>query len=190
MKEDILDRIDEATMEVDFKSDISDEEEEEVNEVDADDIATHFDDKRDEIAKVSALAKHLDIDDIDEIDNTGGNSYSVGNREYLILTNDEADEAVEDYIRDSIVYFKPGFLINFISDAFDDEIAEGDRENVVRDIQKLDEDEANEQLIRLIGGNWDSLVTDAILSDGRGHFLSGYDGDEVEEGDYLLYRTN
>jgi hypothetical protein len=48
----------------------------------------------------------------------------------------------------------------------------------------------------LIDRLWDidSLVEDAISADGRGHFLSSYDGDENEETvngqTFYIYRTN
>ena len=42
--------------------------------------------------------------------------------------------------------------------------------------------------------DWDHFVQDAVSSDGRGHFLSGYDGAENEEKVdgvwYFIYRTN
>ena len=38
--------------------------------------------------------------------------------------------------------------------------------------------------------NFDDFVEDAVRADGRGHFLAGYDGNENEQGDFYLYRTN
>jgi hypothetical protein len=31
-------------------------------------------------------------------------------------------------------------------------------------------------------------MKDAISTDGRGHFISSYDGEENEQGDYYIYR--
>ena len=39
-------------------------------------------------------------------------------------------------------------------------------------------------------GNFDSFVQHAIAADGRGHFLSSYDGEENEAGEFFVYRTN
>jgi hypothetical protein len=36
----------------------------------------------------------------------------------------------------------------------------------------------------------DAFVEDAISADGRGHFLSNYDGEEVKQGEYFIYRVN
>lgn len=35
-----------------------------------------------------------------------------------------------------------------------------------------------------------ACVADAIRCDGRGHFLSQYDGEEVEAGEFFIYRLN
>ena len=42
----------------------------------------------------------------------------------------------------------------------------------------------------VFGPSMDEFIEDAISSDGRGHFLSPYDGEENEEGDYFIYRIN
>ena len=34
----------------------------------------------------------------------------------------------------------------------------------------------------------DKFVDDAIDTDGRGHFISSYDGEEVEAEEYFIYR--
>lgn len=36
----------------------------------------------------------------------------------------------------------------------------------------------------------ESFISDCISIDGRGHTLSGYDGEEHEQGNYYIYRTN
>ena len=36
----------------------------------------------------------------------------------------------------------------------------------------------------------DEFITDAIDADGRGHFISWYDGREHEQNDLFIYRTN
>jgi hypothetical protein len=82
-----------------------------------------------------------------------GNTVCIAGMEFLVLTDDEADEALDDYLE-----------------------------------QLLDEPE-------MVSGadspyfNRDAWKRDAAM-DGRGHSLSGYDGDEHECGDYYLYRTN
>jgi len=48
---------------------------------------------------------------------------------------------------------------------------------------------ANDAIFKLIK-DFNKFVQEAIATDGRGHFLSGYDGNENEQGDFYLYRTN
>ena len=52
---------------------------------------------------------------------------------------------------------------------------------------------ANDAILALIkktDGGLDGFVEDAISADGRGHFLSSYDGDENEENGFYIYRTS
>ena len=96
-----------------------------------------------------ALAAHLNTTDVELLYE---NTYKADGAEYLVLTDDEADEHLETCL-DSIL---------------DDGCVEGadspyfDREAWKRDAKM----------------------------DGRGHFLSGYDGNEDEFGDFFIYRTN
>jgi hypothetical protein len=49
----------------------------------------------------------------------------------------------------------------------------------------------NEPIKAMLGHNLDSCLDDAIDTDGRGHFLSSYDNEEIELGDDLYaYRLN
>ena len=38
--------------------------------------------------------------------------------------------------------------------------------------------------------DFDDFIDDAVSSDGRGHFISRYDGDENEQDGYYIYRCN
>jgi len=101
-------------------------------------------------------------------------------REYLICTDAEADELAREYILDSVWAFDPSFLVQHIPALSQNQIA------------KLQEDfeDANEGLLGLIE-DIDYFVEDAIRAGGRGHFLSFYDGEEVELKDgRFAYRQN
>lgn len=51
--------------------------------------------------------------------------------------------------------------------------------------------ESANSLVKSLIVDLDHFVSDAISADGRGHFLSGYDGVEIElDGDFYAYRTN
>jgi hypothetical protein len=166
--------------------------------------------------KISALASFLDVKP-DTISDNGWAFESddeVG--EYIVLTDSEADDAVKEYIEESIWAFNTDFLLSQMTledvikyygfeDTYYDEDTEedveiGDDEEVfymnagmsleehIKEIQEKYED-GNQELLRLID-DIDDFVDDAVSSDGRGHFLSSYDGNENEEGKYYIYRTN
>ncbi len=130
------------------------------------------------------LAAHLgiDADDVTEA-SYGENMYDAGGLgEYLVLSDSEADDAAREYIEDSLWAFRPGFLVSYVGEGIDTDI--------IARLQERCED-ANQAVRRLVGDRLDEMVEDAISADGRGHFLSGYDGEEVElEGDRYAYRVN
>lgn len=130
--------------------------------------------------KKKALADWLGCE-LADIDDGEDNQYTYGNEEYLVLTDEEADQLADNYIRDSVWAFNASFIEAFVPD--------GITEDIIKIIQEKYED-ANKPLLSLIGDNLDMFIRDAIASDGRGHFISMYDGEEVEEGDYFIYRTN
>ena len=110
------------------------------------------------------------------------------NNDYLVLTDEEADEKAAEYIKDSVWAFTPSFIIDHSG--------------------ALDHDKASEQVVKAIGeqcesGNaamtnliddMDEFIEDAISADGRGHFMSSYDGNENEETvegqTFYIYRMN
>ena len=142
--------------------------------------------------RIKALAKYLELtkEEEKEIYYESYDIYCYGNQEYLVLTDDEADEKVAEYIKDSVWAFNPSFLSSH------SDIDEG--------VFKLLQDKcesANEAVLKLIK-DFDKFVEDAVGTDGRGHFLSSYDGEENEIGlfkffcpeynneTYYIYRTN
>jgi len=133
--------------------------------------------------KENALAKYLDED----LDNISESSYDdclfeVGSREYLVLTDEEADQRAADYIKDSLWAFNPSFLASYCDlpkemfKAVQDK-CEGGNDAVLQCVERAE-------------GGLDGFVEEAISADGRGHFLNTYDGNENEEGDYFIYRVN
>ena len=60
---------------------------------------------------------------------------------------------------------------------------------MVKSFQEKHCESANDTILALID-DLDEFVQDAISSDGRGHFLSSYDGEEVETENYYIYRIN
>ena len=131
--------------------------------------------------KLQTIKQYLDcnINDLDWHDwGSDGAEFLLGHKGYLVLTDDEADKAVEDYIKDSVWAFNPSFLAS--------------HSEVNEDIFKLLQDkcEDSNQVILNSIRDIDDFISDAIGCDGRGHFISSYDGEENELNDYFIYRTN
>ena len=131
------------------------------------------------MTKKDTLAKFLDVN-VDDIEEGYGNALGINGEEYVVLTDEEADEGARDYIVESIWAFNPSFLSPYLPEGVDEE--------AIKIIQAKCEG-ANEPLKNMID-DLDLFVEDAIAADGRGHFLSFYDGEESEEGEYFIYRVN
>lgn len=101
-------------------------------------------------------------------------------REYLVLTDKEANKAAADYIRDSVWAFRPEWLAEQTDLPIE----------VFEALGPTLYESANDAILKIIGDNFDDFVTEAIKADGRGHFLAGYDHTENEWRDYFIYRTN
>ena len=138
------------------------------------DNATEMCDQHD-MPKVLALAHHLDSIDFEDVEGFIDN-------DYLVYTDEEADEAVREHIEETVWAFNPSFLqahTDVDSKAF----------NVLQGSMSEDANEAIKAMIK----DFDAFVDDAVSSDGRGHFLSPYDGREipiqVDRTVYYIYRV-
>ena len=125
------------------------------------------------------LAEFLECD-VDDIETSYDDStFELGNKEYLLLTDSEAYVRARDNIKDSIWAFSSWFLASH----------SGLDEEIIKHLQEKCEG-ANDVLLKSIK-DIEFFVADAIACDGRGHFLSSYDGNEQQINDNLfLYRTN
>ena len=105
---------------------------------------------------------------------------STQDSEYIVLTEEEAEEKAAEYIRESVWAFNSWFLLDYVPEGVTTEA-----------IEKLQEhcEGANDPLLSMIE-DFDEFVSDAIAADGLGHFLSSYDGDMHEHGDFVIFRTN
>lgn len=138
--------------------------------------------------KIELLAKHLEIN-TEEIEQSSYNEnlFEVGNNEYLVVTDEEADEETKDYIKETVWAFSASFLANFTDlpkemfTAIQDK-CENANDPILTVIERVD-------------GGLDEFVSQAVKADGRGHFLSSYDGNENEVRDedgelFYIYRKN
>jgi len=134
--------------------------------------------------RVKALKNHLELNDeeTNQITLENGKYFHFGDKEFLVLTEDEAEEKATDYIKESVWAFNSSFLSSHT----------GIDEDVFKLLSEKCES-SNDAILSMIK-DFDHFVGDAISSDGRGHFIASYDHDEhIEEinGDeYFIYRTN
>lgn len=108
------------------------------------------------------------------------------NNDYLVLTDEEADEKAAEYIKDSLWAFNASFIIDHSKLPYD-------AIDMIKNYQDTQCERANETIEALIE-DMDEFISDAISADGRGHFMSTYDGNEYEEtieGEtFYIYRIN
>lgn len=141
--------------------------------------------------KRKALAKFLECDPNDVIDlSSNAGEFIVSRKEYRVMTDEEATQAARADILDSVWAFNPDFLARFTPEGVD--------EDAIKAIQANGRCESNNPTLRRLLMDEDRFTAEAISEDGRGHFLSGYDGEEHEvitEGEdgcvtFYIYRTN
>jgi enamine deaminase RidA (YjgF/YER057c/UK114 family) len=98
----------------------------------------------------------------------------IDGEEWTLFTDEEANKAVKSYIEESLWAFNKSFLSG----------QTGLPEEVFSTLQQGCES-SNDAILSIVEkcGDMDTLVSDAVSSDGRGHFLSPYDGHEKEWGD-------
>ena len=134
--------------------------------------------------RVKALKNHLELNDeeTNQITLENGESFHYGDKEYLVLTEDEAEEKATDYIKESVWAFNSSFLSSHT----------GIDEDVFKLLSEKCES-SNDAILSMIK-DFDRFVGDAISSDGRGHFIASYDHyehiEEINGDEYFIYRTN
>jgi len=113
--------------------------------------------------------------------------------EYAIGTDAECDAAVSDNIKESVWAFNASFLVQHIGmsiPSLSDVLESG-----IRALQEKQREGCNQEIFDAIS-DFPEFVKDAVRADGRGHFLSHYDGEEIELGkdangdNIYAYRTN
>jgi len=109
--------------------------------------------------------------------------FSIGSREYLVVSEDEARELAVQDIKQSLWAFNTDFIIDHTTLPYE-------AGEMVRSFQEDKCEGANETLLALVGDFFGELVDDAISADGLAHFLATYDGEEEQVEDWLIYRRN
>lgn len=135
--------------------------------------------------RIQALAKHLGCD-VSEISESrfGENLFHAEGGEFLVLTDEEADETAEQEIRESLWAFNASFIASHTKNGLDDEA-----EKALADMQGRLCESAN-PIVEALIEDMDHFISDAIRADGRGHFISRWDGEENESGQFFIFRIN
>jgi hypothetical protein len=145
-------------------------------------------------AKKETLASFLGCEP-EELEQTkyDQNLFEYGEESYLVLTDGEADEYARRYILDSLWAFNTDFILPRSRIELD----ESNEEQILKALKSVQEKlcESANPLIKALLEDEKEFVEDAIAADGRGHFLSQYDGAEEEnryddETIYYIYRQN
>ena len=133
-------------------------------------------DKEQFIALLYHLTANEGQQDWDDVDNMIG-------KDYLVLTDNEADRMVGNYIEETVGMFNPSFLSDYT----------GIDEDVFVTLQKAGKYDAVKQIV-LRNDNSGAFALAAVQADGRGHFLATYDFNEhevtVNDTTYYIYRVN
>lgn len=127
-----------------------------------------------ELDNKHALANYLGCKP-EELEGECNSAFSYGGEEYLVLTDSEADEAVSDYIKESLWAFNAVFILQACKLDYNANVSDSLKKSC-------------ENCKKTCGLEYFTEL--AIQADGRGNFLSGYDGEENEEGEYFIYRIN
>lgn len=131
--------------------------------------------------------EYYDASDVRETDSHFGlEVYETPNGDFAVGTSDAADDAAKEYIEMTAWAFSASFLSEFT------ELPE----EMFAAVQEQCEG-ANDAVLKCIEmkeGGIDAFAELAISHDGRGHFLSPYDGEELEQkvnGEWVnMYRVN
>lgn len=135
------------------------------------------------MTKIEALAKYLKVNPTDLFEEESFR-FSIGREEYLVLTDREADEMASECIRRDLWAFNPQFIAAHTKK----NLTQNHIEALSEMQKKLCEDA--QDIIEGLIEDLDFFIEDAIAADGRGHFLSPYDGEENQSGPFFIYRTN
>jgi len=141
------------------------------------------------LEQVAAQVMGCGVDELTEetYDNYGLKVFSACGLEYAIGTDEEADEAIKQYMQDSVWTFRPEFIASHTK--------AGASNGMIKAIIALQEscEDCNDDIKSLIE-DMDDFISDAVSADGRGMFLSPYDSEEQEiviDGEYYFaYRLN
>jgi hypothetical protein len=127
-------------------------------------------------AKIVGLAEHLDIDSEDANDISISDdecTFEIHGGEWLVCTDEEADEKASEDILQTLWAFNTDFLLGFMPTYISESMVDACKEKY---------EDSNDDILQLIkaGSGLEKFIQDAIASDGRGHMIDLYSGAEEE----------
>lgn len=115
--------------------------------------------------------------------------------DFLVTDEEGRKAAAREYIEETLWAFNTSFIMSHSK--IRGGLSTREYDEVEKSINKLQGElcESANSLIKALIEDMDEFIEDAISSDGYGHFLSQYDGDEIEytteDGEELyIYRQN
>lgn len=119
---------------------------------------------------IIALAEEFGCAVKDIVENSS-TEYQIDGIEYKVLTEEQADEEMVEYVEETLWAFNPSFLADVTDmpiEVFEVlcEKCEGGNEDIRSIVDKT--------------CGIEELAEEAVRWDGRGHFLNSYDGGEIE----------
>lgn len=133
--------------------------------------------------KIDTLAEFLNVSK-DEAQNL------IDNEDYLVLTDEEADQRASDEILNSLWAFNADFILQHNQKMQNVCASEWDAaKESLEHAQSIQCESLNGLVLALID-DINEFCEDAIYADGRGHFISFYDGEENELNGLFIYRMN
>ena len=143
-----------------------------------------------EQTKIEALANYLEVEANEITEGYYSEGFSCDGAEYLVLTEEEANDRVKEEIKNSLWAFRAEFIIEHCKNY--EEMTTDEYNSAVESLRAAQEkccESANGLVMALID-DIDEFIDDAIDADGRGHFLAQYDGYEIEQDDLYIYRVD
>lgn len=117
------------------------------------------------------------IESQEDIQQVGKDEFVIDGRTILVLTEDESLVRATEIIKDSISHFKPEYLAN----------ETGLPEETFEELKGKDD-----AVLKIIESQMKltEFIKDVVKHEGYGPFISSYDGEQYEYGDYFVYQLD
>lgn len=137
-----------------------------------------------------ATAEELEAATVENTFNDSYETFEIIGNEYKVLTDEEADEAAKNEIYNSLWAFNADFILRHT--AFYEDSSQREDDEFIKALKQLQGSicESANAIVKALIIDLEDFADDAIEADGRGHFLSYYDGREHEQDEFYIYRTN